>query len=408
MFRIGVYHPTALAGPANAFARAARQRFPNVLVATTDFSATPASPAEGVALIAHDGGAPGEAMADWLANLPGKDEARTLLIPLSCGAALALPPAALQHLKGAHWPTEASTVLDRIGVWLGLALLPGAQKIFISYKTSDGEAAAIKLERHLQARGYHVFRDASRDRADGRPNIEPGDDLHSVLADHVRAASAIVLLDTPDAPRSAWIHGEVQIGIGRQIPILPVVFREADDPAEGSRFRRLKELHRFVPAPLQPGGVAMLDESALDRVLRELEGFLLTTAQRRRGCIDGLTREFAKREWVLKGFRDFNHLFEASRRQHVPGQRGTWFFSCCSLEDDVHFASVVRFVQEVKDATAARSYARHIYFHFGDPLYGEDLDFVQHEAIPSVEVRNIDFCHYREAPLKLEGWLANQ
>lgn len=406
MFRIGIHHGETLAKRAEDVADAVRDRFPEIEIMPTKFAGGPAgAEAKDVQLVLHDAMQPTPEMVASIARVTVPHDAPSLVIPISSGLQRCNPPDGLQYLKGAHWPDDASMVLDRIGVWLGLMLLPGAQKIFISYKTSDGEAAAIALEKHLQARGYRVFRDASKDRDDGTPNISPGDNLHDVLAKHIRGASAVLLLDTPAAPQSIWIHGETKITIGRRIPILPVVFRAQGDD-EGSRFRRLKELHRFVPVPLAAGAAPVLDEAACEIVVVKLERFLLTITQRRRACLESVKREFANGEWSFDGYRDFQHLFEAQRRQLKPGQRTAWFFSCCSLEDDVRTASVIQFVREIKEAGANRSYARHIYFHLGDPLFGDDLDYLQREAIPAVEDRNIDFCHYQEAALKLNPWLA--
>ena len=183
MFQICIHHEPTLALKANAVRDALRGKFSQVAVEIVDIinDAGDASQNEFVAVLVHDKSAPSNAMAAWVAARLQDAESKAPLIPLSCGPSRVPPPAALSHLKVLDWPDDSAIVLDRIGVFLGLPLLPGAQKIFISYKTSDGEGAAVALETHLQALGYRVFRDASRDRDDGSPNIKPGDDLHDVL-----------------------------------------------------------------------------------------------------------------------------------------------------------------------------------------------------------------------------------
>ena len=118
-------------------------------------------------------------------------------------------------------------------------------QIFISYRTADGSAIAVQLYDHLSSLGYLPWRDEARE-FDGEPQILPGSPVQQAIDDALSKANLVMLIDTPSAPHSPWIKHEVDTANSLLLPILPICFRDANDPKKGPRFRSLLDLQRWV------------------------------------------------------------------------------------------------------------------------------------------------------------------
>jgi hypothetical protein len=90
-------------------------------------------------------------------------------------------------------------------------------KVFISYSHTD-EALARNVAEYLQAAGLEVW--------DDQREILPGDNWADKVAQALRDSDAMVVLLTPNALRSRWIHSEIEYALGekrfrnRLIPVL--------------------------------------------------------------------------------------------------------------------------------------------------------------------------------------------
>ena len=138
--------------------------------------------------------------------------------------------------------------------------------IFVSYSSSD-RTIAETLATALRHHGHHVFRDA--DRGHG---LVVGEEWRHRLFTELRAADAIVYLNTVAAQASSWCHTELAVSLEAGKRIYPIALAPLTPP------------HPLV-AQLQS---VTLDEGQLDA------GIVLLLEQLRR---DGLLDQYSRPRW---------------------------------------------------------------------------------------------------------------
>lgn len=103
-------------------------------------------------------------------------------------------------------------------------------KVFLSHSKSD-ETVARKVASALQDAGMEVW--------DHHIEILPGDNWAEKIARALRESEAMVVLLSPDALRSEWLHKEIEYALGekrysnRLIPVLippPETFSQENIP----------------------------------------------------------------------------------------------------------------------------------------------------------------------------------
>lgn len=217
---------------------------------------------------------------------------------------------------------------------IGLRVQQRENKIFISYRASDGKTIAIQLEGHLKNLGYPVWRDEAKE-IDGETKILPGSPVQNQIDTALEEASIVVLLDTPDAPASRWITHEVDTANGLLLPVLPLCFREKTDRMKGSRFVALTQLQRWVALPLPGSGVTPpLPDAELDLIVTEMEQYLCELIQRKCRVPAIVEKEFTSRSftWELLDKRLLVGESVKGKDTRVP----TKVLSHCSVFDRVH------------------------------------------------------------------------
>ena len=184
------------------------------------------------------------------------------------------PPVPLQDIKS--FPLHRDGIQKLATLLLNLVCLRLAgdnRKLFISYKLSDGTPWASGIADGLRQHGYTVWRDDDPDR-DGLSMITPGTLAQQTIEDAIRQHGFVLVIDTMEAPLSAWVHVEIETAIRYMIPVMPVVI---EDPIGGKnpklqrvprlgggRFESLRELgpgsayhrRRSKPNPWWGGGGA--------------------------------------------------------------------------------------------------------------------------------------------------------
>ncbi len=196
------------------------------------------------------------------------------VIPVGANPAFRVPPNPLSPIKAAQYdggPESTAAIVKAVGVFLGLALRPGSQKIFVSYRASDGKPVANSLYQRLKDAGFDAWLDEAEE------NLVIGDAVQDKIRSSLEAAAMVLLVDTPDAPDSAWVKIEVDLANGQLVPVLPVV--AGGEPL--SRFIQLQGLRRWVLVK-QSG----LDDKALSNaewecVCGQIDELLLSTFRRR-------------------------------------------------------------------------------------------------------------------------------
>jgi len=115
-------------------------------------------------------------------------------------------PKLLQPVNGIEWSDARLTgdILKAFGLTRQL------RQAFISYKRSDSAGIAKQLAHILFDRGYQVFLDTA--------SIERGVQFQDTLHERLANIDLVILLDSPHALDSVWVHEELdmvnQLGLG--------------------------------------------------------------------------------------------------------------------------------------------------------------------------------------------------
>ena len=86
-------------------------------------------------------------------------------------------------------------------IMLGFRLARRQRQAFISYKRTDSAGVASQLFHELSDRGYRVFLDTA--------SVEAGVNFQNALWSRMADVDLLILLDTPNALKSEWVHKEL-------------------------------------------------------------------------------------------------------------------------------------------------------------------------------------------------------
>ena len=115
-------------------------------------------------------------------------------------------PKSLQSINGIAWD-DARLIGD---ILKAFGLTRELRQAFVSYKRSDSAGIARQLAHTLFDRGYQVFLDTA--------SVERGVAFQEVLHDRLANIDLVILLDSPHALDSVWVHEELdmvnQLGLG--------------------------------------------------------------------------------------------------------------------------------------------------------------------------------------------------
>ena len=98
----------------------------------------------------------------------------------------------------------------------GLSLLRRSRRLFISYRRSETQGAAIQLYESLDHCGFDVFLDTV--------SIRPGEPFQDVLWHRLADTDVIVLLDSPGFLASRWTTAELARANSTNIQVLQLVW----------------------------------------------------------------------------------------------------------------------------------------------------------------------------------------
>jgi hypothetical protein len=267
-----------------------------------------------------------------------------LLLPVALKIERVLPPEAAEAFKALVFDSAAQGVTGRLvkraGAMIGLRVQQRDNKIFISYRASDGTAIAIQLEQCLKDLGYPVWRDEALE-IDGETKILPGTPVQNQIDEALAKASIVLLVDTPAAPYSLWITHEVDTANGLLLPILPVCFRNNADSIKGPRFQSLLQHQRWISLPLPAGASPPLRDDQLASIVDYMEQYLCELIQRKCRVPFIVEREFVARSftWELLDRK----LLVGESLKGVDTRFPTKILSHCSIFDHVHASGMKAF-----------------------------------------------------------------
>jgi hypothetical protein len=313
------------------------------------------------------------------------------VMPIALDPTAAKPPEPISGIKALVYDDSArgkkGRLADWVGVFLGLALRPRDQRIFISYRIVDGSEIAKDLYKRLEDAGCQPWLDEAND------NLQPGSDVQDVITKNLKQASMVLVVDTPEAPRSRWIKVEIDAANSEMIPVLPVVVGERDR----SRFVSLAYAQRQVL--VKPGGIDRqpLSDGEWDGVLNKISGFLRLAYQRRQRTTFNTQQIFLKKgfDWVQQ---DPTKLIFRSWRQKQGMKPEVAVLSHCCIHD----ATDISALRAYRDYLEAYHDIARINWRLCVYDQDETLSEVEQEAIQDVfPDAPFILAHHSELPVLL-------
>jgi TIR domain len=104
--------------------------------------------------------------------------------------------------------------LDSVRGHLGLESFVGHRQVFISYRRSDAERVALKIEDFLWSRRCVPFLDTIQ--------IEGGAVVQDQVIKALNQKDFVVYIDSPDAGKSPWVLAELTEALSQRIPVCMV------------------------------------------------------------------------------------------------------------------------------------------------------------------------------------------
>lgn len=336
----------------------------------------------------------------WLTKW-NQDRAKTPLLPIALGSH-GKPPEPIGALKSRFAVDDEKEILRSIGAMLGLALRPGKNKIFVSYRSIDGRTSATKIYDHLISRGYCAWLDEGKD-VDDNPNLELGRAVQDEIEERLTKANAVILVDTPQAPDSYWVREEMNIAVGKMIPIYPLVLHPSTEESSRGRFRVLQGLHRriCIETHEDDNGQITLPDESLDRIVDSVESYLKRVYQNRIVQPREMERWFNEQKWEF-GVSDLRPHLHHGKAGKIPNIFS--LLACCSFEDIIFAPRLYAFVEDIKYLCQNnRAYTRNLYLYPGATRNEIDIEYIMTKEVPALATQNALLLSYNEAIARISS-----
>jgi hypothetical protein len=266
------------------------------------------------------------------------------IIPVSADAALKKPPDPISGIRAAHYDNTAEAtarIVRAAGVFLGIALRPGTQRIFIAYRATDGAELAEAIHARLKSEGFEPWLDVAKDA------IDIGDDVQEHIRRTVDGAAMVLVIDTPDAPESKWIKVEIDMAVAQLVPVLPVIV----SGERTSRFIQLQSLRRQALLDRDSDDPAPLIDFEWNSIRSEIEQVLLASYRRRMRILTRVQRTFEANGYRWRVIDDRLRMYRADKKRVPP----MVVLSHCSVHD-ITYVPALRawwdYVKSYKDIAA--------------------------------------------------------
>lgn len=340
------------------------------------------------------------ARLQWLVEF-GRNRKAIPLLPVAIDPSRGGPPDPIASLKSRYWPSDRNEILVSVAACMGLALRPGSNKVFVSYRAVDGTRSAELVERALADHGFAAWRDESKTAYD-LPNLELGADVQEEIEKNLSTASAMVLLDTPRAGESSWVRLEVELAIGKMIPIFPIVLHDESRDTEVCRFRTLQSLHRrAVVESRYEAEQLVLPCDELDSVIDLVEQHLKTVYVNRVLHLRELERFLHSKHWSFGRNEHLPHL-HCGRIQEAT--RSLSLLACCSFEEQVFAPRVRAFVDGMSElASKKQMFNCNYYLYPGQSLRDQDLLEIIQNEVPGLSDASAEVVSYNEAVARISA-----
>lgn len=323
------------------------------------------------------------------------------LLPIAIDVNHGRPPSPISGTKSRFLGIDQNEILTSIGSLLGLALRRGENKLFISYRAADGKDSAKLIHEQFAKIGYDAWLDEADDKF-GDPNLKLGADVQAEIEGRLTASNGLVLVDTPDSVTSPWVRLEVELAVGRMIPIYPVVLHPPTQKTAACRFRVLHSLHRKSVVESNFSSTQLvIPSTCVNDIVSEVERFLCGVYQNRVVQFRELERFFAEKKWQFGKNEHLPFLHDAK-----TGELTKIFslLACCSFEDVIFAPRIRAFIDGIaRLAGLRRLYSRNVFLYPGSTLADEDLKEIVSHEVPEVCSTNTDLLSYNEAVARISA-----
>jgi hypothetical protein len=171
-------------------------------------------------------------------------------------------PSELHPINGKQWKGNEDLPSLINDVLISLRLTRELRKAFISYRRIESSGLAVQLYSQMALQGYRPFLDTAV--------IPAGVDVQEFLWERMADVDSVVLLDSPKALQSKWVHEELARAHNLGLGVLQLIWPN-HEPTPGTEFCDPLQLTPadFVNQIFDDTGTLTLD--ALRRVIAETE-----------------------------------------------------------------------------------------------------------------------------------------
>lgn len=305
-----------------------------------------------------------------------------VIIPISFGEKKYISNEPLSNIKS-HSINQKSwkkNLANRVGAFLGLKILPKDNQIFISYRVTDGKDIAIALSSILQYLGFKVWRDDDRDE-DHEGNLIIGLDVQEQINKAIIQSNLVLLLDTPEADYSKWVHHEIDYAHAHLVPVLPLCIR--NDGKKGSHFRKLQTLNRYSQSDDQLNN--------FDEIIDDIFKLLADVYKRKKNVPFEVANKFRDKGYTWSTLDKVKLLFESKKARKFKDWRT--LLSHCPLYDGIHNTFINNFITYTRGLNVRHN--ENVFIYDGKPSSENEIDEILNE-IPDIASSNIIILHHEQ------------
>jgi hypothetical protein len=201
-------------------------------------------------------------------------------------------------------------------------------RVFVSYRRSEAADAAQQLALALSARHANVFSGF---------DVPAGLEVSEALERGLAGADAVVLLDTPNASSSEWIHYEILTALGRGIPVVWVRF--GDRPHTQGEIAPADVPHVVVPEHTLSRARA---DDVAERVMAAVTRLALRQVRTSQHALADLREWAHERGGEVLTLDERMRIFEVVPPSRGPGDVVQFFGRAATAEDADALQAFVR------------------------------------------------------------------
>jgi hypothetical protein len=328
-----------------------------------------------------------DSVVQYIEDFKKKHKTGGAIIPVGANPAFHTPPEPISGIKAVQFdgsPESTSQIVNTAGVFLGLALRPESQRIFVSYRASDGKELAEAIHARLVSAGFDPWLDEAREK------LAIGDVVEDKIRKNIESAAMVLLVDTPDAPDSNWVSVEIDIANGQLVPVLPVV-------AGGeliSRFVQLQGLRRQVQVKRRGMDRTPLSDAEWESVRREIDGLLLSVFRRRLRILSRAQTIFEANGYNWQVVDERLRMYRADRT--TAHSMKTIILTHCLVHEITYLPALRAYWAYLKDYPELAALNMKLCIYDRDKVLSDpEIDTV-HNSVPEI---NTVLAHYNELEL---------